>query len=120
MAKGGPIRSHSTETSETRWNGSRNETNLGDASERVLRQAYAWRDPDGDPSERSSYKFIHHHVSKDGTVGPASVRAAINGIGVLNGGRGGAVIPAPDRKGVYNHLARHLRDAGREPADLKP
>jgi hypothetical protein len=120
MATGGPIRSHSAETSEGRWNGSRNETNLGDATERTLRRAYAWRDPDGDPSNKTSYKFIHHEVAKDGTVGPANVRAAINGIGVLNGGRGGADIPAGDRKGVYNHLARHLRDADREPADLEP
>jgi hypothetical protein len=120
MASGGPIRSHSTETSDARWNGSRNETNLGDADERTLRRAYAWRDPDGEPSNKSSYKFIHHEVARDGTVGPANERAAINGVAVLNGARGGADIPASHRKGVYNHLARHLRDAGKEPADLKP
>ena len=120
MAKGGPIRSHSTDTSEDRWNGPRNETRLGDAGEQVLRRAYAWRDREGDPSAKDSYKFIHHEVAKDGTVGPANERAAINGVAVLNGARGGADIPAGDRKGVYNHLARHLRDAGREPADLKP
>jgi len=119
MAKGGPIGSHSTETSERPWNGSRNETNFGDAGESALRRAYAWVDPEGDANTKSSYKFIHHEVTKDGTVGPANVRAAVNGIAVLNGARGGADIPASDRKGVHNHLGRHLRDAGKEPADLK-
>ena len=120
MAKGGPIRSHSTETSESPWNGSRNEKNLGDAGESTLRRAYAWVEPEGDPNTKSAYKFIHHEVTKDGTVGPANERAAVNGIAVLNGARGGADIPASDRKGVHNHLGRHLRDAGKEPADLKP
>ncbi len=118
MAGGGPIRSHSTETSERRWNGSQAETKLPD-DPKALRRAHAWVDPDGDPSNKSSYKFIHHEVGKDGSVGPANVRGAINGIAVLNGGRGGADIPAKDRKGIYNHLARHLRDAGKEPTTLK-
>ena len=119
MAKPGPIRSHATDTTEARWNGSRAETNLGDADERALRKAYAWVDPGADPSTKAAYKFIHHEVGKEGTVGPANVRAAANGVAVLNGARGGADIPASDRKGVYNHLARHLRDAGKEPAELK-
>jgi len=42
------------------------------------------------------------------------VQASRTGIAVLNGGRGGADIPASDRKGVYDHLARHMRDAGED------
>ncbi|MDQ3679485.1 MAG: hypothetical protein M3378_02870 [Actinomycetota bacterium] len=47
---------------------------------------------------------------RPGTSAPA-------GIAVLNGGRGGADIPAKDRKGI--HLARHMADAGEEPPELK-
>lgn len=118
MVKCGPIRAHSTETSERRWSGPRAEKKLGDANDKTLRKAYAWVDCDGDPSTKSAYKFIHHEV-KGQAVGAANVRAASTGIGVLNGGRGGADVPAADRKGIYNHLARHLRDAGKEPPPLK-
>jgi hypothetical protein len=94
------------------------ETKLGDAPAKTLRRAYAWVDPGGDPDSKSSYKFIHHEVGPR-EVGPANLKAATSGIGVLNGARGGADIPAGDRKGVYNHLARHLRDGGQEPPALK-
>jgi hypothetical protein len=118
MATAGPVRSHSTQTSEAAWNGSASETKLGDASAGTMRGAFAWVDPDGDPDNKSSYKFIHHEVSANGSVGPANMRACISGIGVLNGGRGGARIPKADRKPIYDHLARHLRDAGHEPPAL--
>jgi hypothetical protein len=116
---GGPIRSHSTDTSTKAWAGPRMETKLGDAPAKVLRQAYAWVDPEGNPDVKASYKFIHHEVGPHSEVGPANVKACTSGIGVLNGARGGADIPSTHRKGIYNHLARHLRDAGEEPPDLK-
>jgi hypothetical protein len=116
---GGPIRSHSTETSTNKWTGSTMEKRLGDAPAKVLRRAYAWADPDSDPENKGSYKFIHHEVGGDAKVGPANVKACTSGIGILNGGRGGANVPDSDRKGIYNHLARHLRDAGEEPPALK-
>ena len=84
-----------------------------------MRRAYAWVDPDGDPGNKGSYKFIHHEVGPGASVGAANVRACTSGIGVLNGARGGANVPPAHRKGIYNHLARHLRDAGEEPAPLK-
>ena len=119
VVAGGPIRSHSTETSEKAWAGARTETKLGDAPAKVLRKAYAWVDPEGDPDVKGSYKFVHHEVGRGREVGAANVKACTSGIGILNGARGGASIPAKHRKGIYNHLARHLRDAGREPAPLK-
>ena len=120
MAKPGPIRAHGTDTSDSSWSGSKTETRLaGDQGARVLRRAYAWADPDADPDTKAAYKFIHHEVSAKGEVGPANVRACRTGIAVLNGGRGGADIPSSDRKGVHSHLARHLRDAGEDPPDLK-
>jgi HK97 family phage prohead protease len=111
------IAAHSTETYDDAWDGPAAVARL--PSERgPLRAAHAWVDPDGDPDAKSSYKFPHHTVSEDGEVGGANVRAAIAGIAVLNGGRGGAAIPDADRPGVYRHLARHLRDADREPPEL--
>lgn len=113
------IGSHSTGTSDDTWDGPANEANLSnDAGASTYRRAYAWRDPDGDADTKSSYRFIHHFVSDSGTVGAASTRACVTGIGVLNGARGGTTIPDGDRQGVYNHLARHLRDADQEPPEL--
>lgn len=95
------------------------EKRLGAPSPQVLRRAHAWVDPDQDPGTKAAYKFIHHEVDDRGQVGPANVRACTSAIGVLNGARGGADIPAGDRSGVHRHLARHLGDAGHQPAPLK-
>jgi hypothetical protein len=119
MAKGGPIRAHGSDTTTGRWSGPQAEKKLGEASAKSMRKAYAWADPDGDPDNKGSYKFIHHEVKRGGEVGAANVKACRSGIGILNGGRGGANIPDSDRKGVWNHLARHLQDAGEEPPSLK-
>jgi capsid assembly protease len=115
----GPIPSHSAGTSDDAWDGPANEANLSnDAGEATYRKAYAWVDSDGDPDVKASYRFIHHFVSSDGTVGAASTKACSTGIGVLNGARGGTTIPSGDRKGVYDHLKRHLTDAGQDAPDL--
>ena len=116
---GGPIRSHSTDTSTKAWTGSRMETKLGDAPADVLKKAYAWVDPDGDLDVKGSYKFIHHEVGSRAEIGPANIKACTSGIGILNGARGGADVPDAHRKGIYSHLARHLRDGGNEPPALK-
>jgi phage head maturation protease len=86
-----------------------------DASVSDLRSLYAWVDPDADPEVKSSYRIPHHA----GIGQAANVRACIIGIAALNGARGGTSIPEADRKGVYNHLAAHLRDADREPPELR-
>lgn len=113
------IRYSKTETSDRAWDGPANEANLRTGeSESYYRKAYAWQDPEGDPTTKDAYRFIHHFVSNDGTVGPASTRGCSAGIGVCNGGRGGTTIPRADIQGVYNHLAAHLKDAGMEPPEL--
>lgn len=111
---------HHTETSDRSWDGPANEARLKTEQDySYYRRAYAWRDPDGDESNKSTYKFIHHEVDGEGNPGPANVRACVTGIAVLNGARGGTTIPDSDRQGVYNHLAAHLRDADVEPPELK-
>lgn len=116
----GAIPPHSTATSASAWDGPAAKANLhNDAGAATFRLAFAWVDAEGDPDVKSSYKFIHHFVSSGGQVGAASLRACSAGIAVLNGGRTGTTIPDADRQGVWNHLARHLRDAGQEPPPLQ-
>lgn len=111
---------HSTATTDAAWDGPANAARAESGrDEAYYKRIYAWRDPDGDPAVKSSYKFIHHMVAGDGTPGAANIRGCQTGIGVLNGGRGGTTIPDADRRGVWNHLARHLRDADVEPPELK-
>lgn len=113
------VDSHSTDTSDGEWDGPANEARLdNDAGEDVFRAAFAWQDPDGDADTKAAWKFIHHEIAEDGTVGAANLQACRTGIGVLNGGRGGTSIPDSDRQGVYDHLAKHLRDADEEPPAL--
>jgi len=115
----GAIGVHHTDTVDKPWDGPAAKANLkNDGTEAYYRSAFAWQDPDGDPTKKSSYKFIHHEVSAGGEVGPANLRACSAGIAVLNGGRGGADIPDADRKGVWSHLGGHLRDAGRDVPEL--
>jgi signal peptide peptidase SppA len=111
---------HKTATTDNAWDGPAAKANLkNDGSEAYYRSAFGWQDADGDPKTKAAYKFIHHEVSSDGDVGAANLTACSAGIAVLNGGRGGADIPDSDRRGVYNHLAKHIRDGGKEPPDLQ-
>ena len=114
------IAPHKTATTDAAWDGPANEARLrlgGD--EAYYRSAYAWQDPEGDATKKNAYRFVHHQVAEGGEVGAANVQGCLTGIGVLNGARGGTTIPAGDKRGVYNHLAKHMRDAGQEPPDFK-
>jgi HK97 family phage prohead protease len=115
----GAIPSHSTDVVDQPWDGPGMVARLrNDEKASYYRKMFAWVDPDKDPNTKSAYKFPHHMVDTDGNIGAANVRACIAIIAALNGARGGADIPEKDRKPVWNHAARHLRDAGREPAEL--
>lgn len=111
---------HKTATDDSAWNGPANVARLkSDGAASYYRRMFAWVDPDGDPATKGAYKFPNHFVSGGGDIGAASTRACSAGIAVLNGGRGGANIPSGDRRGVYNHLAGHMRDADLEPPELR-
>jgi len=104
---------------DSSWDGPANEARLSnDAGADTYKKYYAWIDPDKDPDTKSAYKFGHHNVSEEGQVGAANLKGCQAVIAVLNGARGGANIPDSDRQEVYNHVARHIRDAGEEPAEL--
>lgn len=115
----GAVGSHDTATTGGEWDGPANEKRLPSPMPvATARAAYAWVDTaaveDG-MVPKVGGRFIHHQVSEDGSPGAANTTACSTGIGVLHGGRGGTTIPDADRRGVYNHLAAHLRDAGMEP-----
>jgi HK97 family phage prohead protease len=82
-------------------------------------QIFAFQNPNTTGDRKTHYNFIHHYVSADGTPGEASYSALINSMAVLNGGRSGTVLRGEARRGVYNHIAAHYRDAGKEPPELK-
>lgn len=112
----GAVRTHSTETSADEWDAAAVVAGIPeDASAADLRSIFAWVDPDGDPAARGSYKFPHHN----GAGGAANLRACTAAIAALNGARGGSSIPDGDRQGVYDHLAKHLRDGDREVPELR-
>lgn len=111
---------HKTETIDAAWDGPQMKANLrNNGNAAYYRQAFAWQDPDKDPNTKAAYRFIHHMVDTDGNIGAANIKACVVGIGVLNGGMGGTTIPDADRQGVWDHLARHLRDADLTPPELK-
>lgn len=108
-----------TATDSGTWDGPGTKAEIpNDCGAAMMKQWFAWVDPEGDPDKKGSYKFIHHDCV-DGKPGAANLKACSAGIAVLNGGRGGTTIPDADRQAVYNHLAKHLEDAGKEPPELK-
>lgn len=116
------VESHDTPTTDAAWDGAAAVKRLpSPMSLETARNAFAWIDDsavtDGEVP-KSACKFPHHEVSADGMPGAANLVACSAGIAVLNGGRGGADIPDADVQGVYDHLARHLKDADKEAPPL--
>jgi ATP-dependent Clp protease, protease subunit len=113
------FKSHTTATVDTSWDGPGNKTNAKIGENRAYYgKIFAWYDPDMPEDQKGTYKFIHHEVAADGTPGAANTVGCSTGIGVLNGGMGGTTIPEADRQGVYDHLAKHIIDAGKEAPPL--
>jgi hypothetical protein len=111
---------HHTATSDASWDAGMNEKRLpSPLTLAQARAAYAWTDDsavDAGKIPKTGCKFIHHEVNADGSAGPANLAACSATIAVLHGGRGGTTIPTADERGVYNHVAAHLKDAGKAPA----
>jgi hypothetical protein len=85
--------------------------NAADYTVEQLRRACAWFD-ESKPDVKASYKLPHH--LPDGTLVWRGVAAAM---AALLGGRGGVDIPESQRRGVYEHLARHYGEFNREPPE---
>jgi HK97 family phage prohead protease len=112
----GAIPSHLTAWVEDAWDGSLMRGRIK-GSAAILRAAHAWVDVEGDPELKSSYKYLHHQIGRNGRGGAANVRAITTALANLNARK--MAIPETDRRGVYNHLARHLRESGRRPSELR-
>jgi 2'-5' RNA ligase len=118
----GAVGTHDTATSDAEWDAAANEKRIDALTVDKARAAYGWYDSgaveDGE-LPKSAAKFLHHQISEDGTAGAANLAACSAAIGALHGARGGASIPDADRRGVYDHVAKHLRDAGHEPEPFR-
>jgi HK97 family phage prohead protease len=79
-------------------------------------KGFTWYD--GEKKEDlNSYKLPHHYVKDDKLITVWSgVKAAM---GALLGSRGGVDIPQDEKKGVYNHLAKHYKEFNKEAPELK-
>ncbi len=78
-----------------------------------LKVMCAWVDSEN-PDIKGSYKLPHHTASNHAVVW----RGVAAAMGALMGARGGVQIPDADRRGVYNHLARHYGEFDREPPEF--
>jgi len=65
---------------------------------------------------KGSYKLPHHKSSGNHSLVWNGIRAAM---GVLFGARGGVDIPTDEKKGCYNHAAKHYKDCDKEPPEWK-
>jgi hypothetical protein len=109
------IRPHETDVVNRRWDPAAELADLAEASLTDLRSMAAYVNTDADPETKAAYGMLHHH----GPNGPANARACILHIARLNGAAGGTELGETERKAVYDHLAAHLRDADREPPELR-
>lgn len=81
----------------------------------TLKSISTWFD-DKKPDVKGSYKLPHHLANNKKTVWNG-VRAAM---GALLGARGGIKgVPAGDRRGIYNHLAKHYKEFEKEPPPFR-
>jgi HK97 family phage prohead protease len=71
---------------------------------------------DWPPISFDALKFAHHKPQKR-DVGPTVWKAVSAAMAELM--RGGADIPADGRKVLYDHLAKHFAEYGKEPPDFK-
>lgn len=118
----GAVGSHESGTVDGPWDADANVGRLpSPIAMSVARRVFAWVDEsraEEGKVPKDAGRFPHHSVSADGSPGAANLTACSAGIAALHGARGGTTIPTADRKGVYNHLAAHLRDAGRTPPEF--
>jgi capsid assembly protease len=110
---------------DTPWDGAAMQARLSnDAGQATYQQMYAWRNPDGDPDAKGSYKLPHHNVDTDGAVGPANVNGVRAALAAVGGARGGIQMPDRDKGTVRANLQKHLdkfnRDNSSSSEDFAP
>lgn len=107
-----PFKETPTADPDTPWDGP---AEIREAEVDDLKIMCAWFDSDN-PDIKQSYKLPHHKASGEH---PTVLRGVFAAMGALLGARGGVDIPDSDRRGVYNHLARHYRQYDAEPPEFR-
>lgn len=90
---------------------------LSAGEKRRIASHYAWT-ASMPPESFGDLKLPHHQAAKSG-VGPAVWNGVRSAMSVLMGGMGGVDLPEGDRRGVYNHLAKHYAQWDKEPPEFK-
>lgn len=106
-----PFHSYPKADENTAWDGPK-EVAAADVDD--LKKMCAWYDTEH-ADVKSAYKLPHHQKDGYKTVWKGVVAA----MAALLGSRGGVNIPEPDKKAVYNHLAKHFKEFGKTPPDYK-
>jgi len=70
----------------------------------------------GEELKKGDFKLPHHRERGSHAV---VFRGVVGAMGALLGARGGVDIPDSDRRGVYNHLAKHYREFDKEPPEFR-
>lgn len=97
---------------DTQWNGSQE---IAAATIDDLKIMSAWVDQDNEEN-KGAYKLPHHVAGGEHSLIWRGVTAAM---GALLGARGGVDIPDADKRGVYNHLAKHYEDFDESPPEFR-
>ena len=106
-----PYKNYGNADEDTPWDAG---AQVREADVETLKKICAWYDSEN-PDLKSSYKLPHHRASDLKAVW----RGVAAAMGALLGARGGVNIPDSDRKGVYNHLAKHYKDFEKEPPEFR-
>lgn len=78
-------------------------------------KAFAWQ---GDQKDNiGSYKLPHHDIAQGNMM--TNWNGVVAAMAALLGARGGTDIPEGDIQGVYDHLAKHYKEADKEAPALK-
>lgn len=106
-----PFKEYPADPEDAPWDGP---AEIKAAEVKALKVMCAWFDAEN-PDVKGSYKLPHHRADGFNTVwrGVSAAMAA------LLGARGGVNIPDGDRKGVYNHLAKHYAQFDKTPPEFK-
>lgn len=83
------------------------------ASIEQLKKMCTWFDTEKEDT-KGAYKLPHHKTS-----GAVVWKGVTSAMAALMGARGGVALPGDDRKGVYNHLAKHYKQFDREAPEFK-
>lgn len=106
-----PFHSYPLADEDVAWDAGKE---VGAAEVEDLKKMCAWYDADSS-DKKSAYKLPHHQKDGYKTVW----RGVAAAMGAILGARGGVNIPDADKKGVYNHLAKHYKEFDKEAPEFK-